>query len=332
LERLGFTGGSDCGGKHDAVQAALQGIAEPYSDFLRRHGLLKLYTDDFAHRPSPNYANVDPSPLPDFAYGDNWVGAEALRLMTEAEASDDPWFLQVNFFGPHEPLDVPRSLIEALSDRDFGIPDTLGDLKAHRQRAIRRRYAAMIENIDRWLATAVAMLAQNGTLDNTVIVFTSDHGDMLGDRGLWAKQTPYQPSVGIPLVMAGPGIPEGALCREVVSNVDFGATFLDIAGLGADWRDGVSVLSAAQENLSQTRVAGYGCWRSVHHGPWKLIVGYTPETTPPTKDDTQFHWIARQTPVQLFNLDADPQERTDLSIEEPARVADMLLALGIGAR
>ena len=68
----------------------------------------------------------------------------------------------------------------------------------------RRNYAAMINNIDRWLGVFREELATRGELENTLIVYCSDHGEMLGDHGLYGKEQPYHPSACVPLLIAGP--------------------------------------------------------------------------------------------------------------------------------
>ena len=109
---------------------------------------------------------------------------------------------------------------------------------------IRQNYSAMIENIDRWLGIFQDRLRDRGDLDNTVVVYSSDHGEMLGDHGRWGKSVPYQASAGVPLVMAGPGIAQGVRSDALVSLMDLAATFIDYADMPVSSRNGEPFLAA----------------------------------------------------------------------------------------
>ena len=89
----------------------------------------------------------------------------------------------------------------------------------------------MVENIDRWVGIYLDKLRERGELENTLVIFSSDHGEMLGDHNLWGKTQPYQPSVGVPLIVAGPGVKPRAPTDVLVTTLDFTATFLDYAGV-----------------------------------------------------------------------------------------------------
>src|SRR5690606_26806725 len=98
-------------------------------------------------------------------------------------------------------------------------------------------YAAMIEGIDEWIGRLVQRITERGELDNTIIVFSSDHGEMLGDLGLWYKCCAFEGSVHVPLICAGPGIRAGATSNDLIEMIDLAATFAELAGLPAppDW-------------------------------------------------------------------------------------------------
>jgi len=97
--------------------------------------------------------------------------------------------------------------------------------------AIRQNYSAMVENIDRWVGLYLDELRKRGELENTIIVFSSDHDEMLGDHNRWEKSVPYQQSVSVPLVVAGPGVHKNATSNALVSIMDLAATFLDYASI-----------------------------------------------------------------------------------------------------
>ncbi len=332
LYDIGFTGGRDSAGKHDAALALARGIDEPFGAFLKAHGLDRLHQDDLAARPSPNYRNTAPSPLPDFAYGDNWIGAQALQLMTGALGASDPWFLQVNFQGPHEPMDITRLMTDAApwaSGMDDGAEDGPND----GARKIRSCYGAMIENIDRWVGTFRAVLEDAGALENTLIVYSSDHGEMLGDRGLWAKLHPFQPSLGIPMIFRGPGVTEGQCRGDAVSLIDLGPTFTQLAGAatppGADGQSLVPALRG-QDSDGVLRVAGFGTWRAITDGRMKLIVGYDSARIGGPSAPHPFEGAALEAPEShlLYDLQEDPGETRDLAAAMPETAARLGAALG----
>jgi arylsulfatase A-like enzyme len=337
LDRVGFTGGVDSGGKHDSVRALREGRPEPFADFIRAHGLAGLHSDDYDRRPTPNFENCDVTPLPDIAYGDNWVGAGALRQIERGMASGKPWFLQVNFLGPHEPMDVTATMADRWAEADLPLPDAFGSFDAGKHLAIRRRYAAMIENIDRWIGTFLAVLARNGALETTIVVYASDHGEMLGDRGLWAKLYPFQPSLGVPFVASGPGIEKGRVRAEPISLVDCGATFAELAGTRFEaGEDGVSFagMLAGGAAADPIRTAGFGSWRAATDGRHKLIAGYAPERIGKPRLAHPFDpaSLADEGTLLLYDLEADPGETRNIFAQSRDRAAPLLARLAAVTR
>lgn len=135
-----------------------------------------------------------PNEWPEAWYQDNWVGDQALQMLKERPASK-PWFMQVNWPGPHPPLGITRRMHTAVAAREFELP--IDGVDAHLNAAFptrpgehlwaRRSYAAEIENIDSWFGTFFEAVQQLGDGNNTLICIASDHGEMLGDHGRWAK-------------------------------------------------------------------------------------------------------------------------------------------------
>jgi arylsulfatase A-like enzyme len=292
LLALGFTGGLASAGKHAAVAAYHKGKPEPYGAFLEACGLAEVHVADFATRKSPSlgetelgehavgahYENTEPTPLPDHAYGDNWVAGEGLRLISEARATEAPWFLQVNFVGPHEPMDITRRMAADAATRDPHIPAELGSLPPERHLAIRRNYTSIVENIDRIVARYVDYLDQVDLLESTLIILASDHGEMLGDHGIWEKSVPYQQSLRVPLIIAGPGVVPGLAHDGPATTLDLHATILDHAGIGLpsdiDSRSLAPVLAGRDKKGRQYVFSGLGAWRAVYDGRLKLLAGY----------------------------------------------------------
>ena len=166
-----------------------------------------------------------PDEWPEEWYYDNWVGEKALKMLKE-RPKDKPWFMQVNFPGPHPPQAITRSMHKAVSGRHFEMPidnaretaanlsdaavnfsdaaaevrggvyldaasAMAADTSASMHLWARRSYAAEIENIDRWFGKLITAVRELGDYDNTLICIASDHGEMLGDHGQWGKILPY---------------------------------------------------------------------------------------------------------------------------------------------
>lgn len=340
LAQLGFTDGIDSAGKHDAINGFERGLAEPYLAFLRQQGLAETHVADYARRgrndmeltivqgrdnepePPPAYAYTEPTPLPDFAYCDNWVGRIALDLLKEFGAErTQPWFLAVNFCGPHEPVDVTAAMQAAWRGVNFPLPRARQNDDPERQQWIRRNYAAMIECIDRWLGVFMQFLDDSGQRDNTLIVYSSDHGDMLGDKNLWGKQVPFDASVRVPLILSGPGFARTDFASDTpVSLIDLAPTFLDYAGLEIpDDYDGRSLrpfLEGAASRHREYATTGLGAWRSISDGRYKLVAGYREDCR---QAELQFDTLSHydDSDELLFDLEADPAEMTDIGQAQP---------------
>ena len=110
-------------------------------------------------------------------------------------------------------------------------PNGVNEYSPAINQTIRQNYTAMCENIDRVIGLYLDKLAGKGELENTIVIFSSDHGEMLGDHGLWGKIVPYQPSASVPLIVSGPGVRQGTTSSALVSLIDLTASFLDYAGV-----------------------------------------------------------------------------------------------------
>ena len=99
-----------------------------------------------------------------------------------------------------------------------------------RVRRARAAYYGMITELDEYVGWLLDALSRTGQLDDTVVVYTSDHGETLGAHGLWSKNNMYEDSVHVPMLMAGPGLPSGAVVDTPVGHVDMVASMLDMAG------------------------------------------------------------------------------------------------------
>ena len=322
VREWGFSDAIDNAGKHDAVRSGKIKPHDPYMGMLHSRDLARVHLEDFARRgKGGEYADTAPTALPEDAYCDNWLAENGLKLL-RAAPKDKPWHLVVNFTGPHSPMDITRRMDRECRGRDFPQPHRSTQFDANRHVAIRQNYSAMVENVDRWLGLYVQELRRRGELDNTLIVYSSDHGDMLGDHDRWGKTLPWEPSMHVPLVVAGPGVKRSKPNASPVLVHDLAATFLDYAGASKPRSMHSESFRPVLEGRSQSHReyvrSGLGSWRAVTDGRYKLIRGYDPALTR-FKDGPM-----AAGPVFLYDLEADPGEDRSLAEKEPKRTKKML--------
>jgi len=316
LGEWGFSDGIDSEGKWDGVSSGRETPRGPYMAYLESRHLRAAHVEDFDRRRG-DHAAAFPTPLPDDAYGDNWVARNGLDLLAAAPAGR-PWFLQVNFPGPHDPWDITERMERSVRGRTLPLP--VGDCAcdADAMLRVRQNYSAMVENIDRWVGACADRLHERGELDRTLIVYSSDHGEMLGDHGRWGKSHPYHPSVAVPLIVAGPGVRGGAVLRGPATVMDLAATFLDFARVPVpadmDSRSLKPLLAGRGETHRGHVLSGLHDWRMAFDGRYKLIRGYAPHPAP-----------------LLFDLHADPHELHNLAPDAPAQVRRLSAVLGARA-
>lgn len=292
VERWGFSRARFNPAKNNTVLRVLadpdREPLDPYTAYLAEHGLLETHLDDYLDRSrfddeheateDPAWTVTDPTPLPDHAYYDEWITDTALELLAEAPA-DAPWLLEVDFQNPHHPWDVTEEMHQWYREVTFPPPvDCDLSVATERHQAVRRNYAAMVEHLDRCLGRLRDAIEERGETEETVVIFTSDHGEQLGDQGLWQKLSPYHMSVGVPLVVAGPDIAAREPVSDPVATLDLHATVLDYAGLDAGTVDSRSMRSCFAGGPAPRDIvyAGLGSWRMVYDGRYKLIEGYEP--------------------------------------------------------
>ena len=311
LEAWGFSDGIDNAGKMDGANAYKNGKKpEPYFAFLESRGLADAHLKNFK---TLDHDYAGPSVVPDDAYCDNWIAQNGLNLV-RAVPKGTPWFIQINFNGPHPPMDITKSMYEQWKDAKFP-PPRAGDGEDWTAR--RRNYGAMIHNIDRWLGVFQEELTKRGELENTLIVYCSDHGEMLGDRGMSSKSKPYHPSVCVPLVVAGPGIEKNIVCQKPVETLDLPATFLDYAGIAVPKdMDSKSLRPFIEGRTDLPRtyaVSSLGDWAMAFDGRYKLVVTGSEGKKAQKTESTAT--------LELYDLQTDPAEVKNIADQHPQIVA-----------
>jgi choline-sulfatase len=163
-----------------------------------------------------------------------------------------PWAAYIGVVAPHPPFIAPQKYLDLYPTDEIHLPNIPpGSLEnqhlvyqilrnfslqstpvsEERIRSARAAYYAMITELDDHLGTIIDALEQRGILKDTVLIYTSDHGEMHGDHGLWLKRALYEGAARVPMIMAGAGLPEGKVIDTPVSDVDLTATMLDLGGV-----------------------------------------------------------------------------------------------------
>ncbi|MCF7853365.1 MAG: sulfatase-like hydrolase/transferase [Candidatus Pacebacteria bacterium] len=275
---------------------------DEYTKWLDSQGRLEEFRDTLGGSNAPAAANSGGHPYPPDDTADGFIGVNGIRFV-EQYHEDKPFYLNLSFIGPHPPFWHPGNTRDHLAD---GMP-VKGAEDSPALRQMRNKYLEKCALIDSYVGRLLQALEDKGALDNTVIIFTGDHGDMLGNHGIWDKRYFYEESVGIPLFMSGGSVPaEQRMCgtrlsKSLVSHLDLYPTILDLAGVSRERhrkRPGKSLLRVLSEEVSghDHVIAELATAMMIRTANWKLV--YDPES-----GGVQ----------QLFNLVRDPEELNNLS-------------------
>ena len=242
-------------------------------------GLLEAYRADFADRFATKPHVVRPSVLPLEEYADVYVGQQAKRYLTDYDHAQ-PWFCWVTFGGPHEPWDAPEPYASQYDPAAMPLPQPrpeendaakrpqgwLDNLIENRrpkfdegdEAAMRGNYAGNVTLIDDQIGEILATIEERGELDNTIIAFTSDHGEMNGDWGLIYKNNFLDSSARVPLLFRSPKTVAngGHVIDTPVENVDLGPTVVEMAGGELEYQQfGQSLVSMWESEATEDRTA-----------------------------------------------------------------------------
>lgn len=328
--KLHFRSGEDDNGFSEEILAMhIHGAKGGVSMLMRGHdeervnvGQWELYAERHG---------VGSAPYQDY---DRDITAAAIRWLTErSRTRNRPWALFVSYPSPHPPFQVPQRLLDLYPVERMPLPplwqpelrprhpaiDHLRHIKDTRAiddpamlRVVLSGYCALITHMDEQVGEVMGAAESLGLLADTRIVYTSDHGEMAGSHGLFGKANMYEGSLAVPLIFAGPGVPEGRVSRQIASHVDLFPTLVEGAGLtpAADDADldGRSLWPAIAGRDDADRI-GYAEYHAAgsRTGSFMLRRGAT---------KLVYHV---DMPAQLFDLGADPTESRDLLADGTGR-------------
>jgi arylsulfatase A-like enzyme len=195
------------------------------------------------------YMMPQQSLIPEEHHGSTWVGNRSAKYIKET-AGHRPFFLWSSWIAPHPPFDVPDTFADMYTGRELPAPlqsetplnptskrtGVHADFPEGKEAALLRRmrelYYAAVSHVDKNIGTVLDALEESGELDNTVIIFTTDHGEMLGDHGCYQKMAPYDSCSRIPFIIRYPeNFAPGSEREEFVNLNDILPTVLDICGV-----------------------------------------------------------------------------------------------------
>jgi arylsulfatase len=312
------------------------------SDRWRELGCLDIVREDALKRRQTNrFTAAWPSPLPSGETLDDIIGRLAVDYLSSYDRPE-PFLTFVGFGGPHDPWDPPKEWADLYDPKDmpaakpitepgpwvpepaathqrklqgnnaFGLtPDAIARMRAH--------YYAKISHIDSWIGRILETLEQRGMLDNTYIIFWSDHGEMLGDKGRVYKWVFYEESVHVPLIIRPPHAAHpGIVYDGLTTLVDVYPTILDLAGSSAQYRGfGHSLLPVLDDPqlANHQEVCSEIDFRTmIFDGRYKLVIDN-----------------ASAALLKLYDLQEDPDEAVNLvghdgTEETVAHLKERLLA------
>ena len=328
------------GKMHYGGRDQMQGFqVRPYGDL--RHGL--------GHQPDPidyfpSYAGptgAGVTEIPESLLQDVVVTRETLAFALEHcdREPEVPWFICASYSRPHSPFTAPGRYIRRYRDRvpalelppdarekldpyarKMAAGETGDEMSAEQTSRAREAYYACVDFVDDCIGELLTGLEAAGVLDNTIVIYTSDHGEMAGIHGLWGKVVYFEPSVGVPLLMRGPGICQGHHhVGHPISLLDLFPTTCTLAGLPVpEGLDGIDCSQVLADPTATAPPRDYA--PSAYYAYGVRVRGgvHSPEHEPRramrlVRDSTWKYVEVEGGDPLLFDMVADPGEETNLA-------------------
>lgn len=278
------------------------------------------------HGISGNGRLVTPWPLEDRFHQNNWLAREAVQFLTEDRDPESPFFLHLSFYHPHPPFVPPRDYLDRYLEKDLPdspmgdwVPDlpprpgiaadsAVGPFDAEQIRRAWAAYYALIHHIDDCVAHVIESWREYGnprTQEPLYILFSSDHGEMLGQHQLFRKSLAYEASSHVPFFISGYNVPlKPGRCDALACWEDVLPTLADLAGVPLPGPvDGISLAPALRGEPLPPRDSITGMCHGMHTN-YFIVQGHL-----------KYIWFEKTHEEQLFDLEADPQECHDLSAD-----------------
>lgn len=307
-----------------------------YARWLKTNhpGVAKAVRDGGARRPVEGLNDLYASPVPHELHNTTWLAERFASYIEHERPTDRPFFAFIGFPDPHHPFTPSFDVLEEFLDADPPAPidptgeawnaysdfrevsrNSIAHLPPDAWRAIRRYTLAQTCQIDRAVGRILAALEASGVADETAVVFTSDHGDYLGDHGLLRKShCACDALLHVPFILHAPfaaGLPTEI--AAATSNCDVLPTLADLAGIPAPaGLDGRSLLDSAHAPASE-------------HAAFAFSANGEPEVQNYTVYDDRYRltWYPNTGFVELYDHRDDPGECLNVANQQPQRVADM---------
>ncbi|GAB5561645.1 MAG: sulfatase-like hydrolase/transferase [Synoicihabitans sp.] len=251
----------------------------------------------------------------------------AVDYLQQVEEKDSPFFMFVSFNAPHDPRQAPKSFVDDYPFEDIALPPNYlpehpidnGALEIRDEilapfprteevvKTHRAEYFAIITHMDREIGRVLDALKSSGEADNTYIIFTSDHGLAVGSHGLMGKQNPFDHSISMPFVIAGPGIPANRRVDDMVYMQSVYPTTVELAGL------------TVPESVEFSSIKNLATGTSAAEGEDVIFGTYLTFQRLVRTDSHKLIYYPELDRHQLFDLRKDPHEINDV-IDDPAYV------------
>lgn len=293
-------------------------LHDDYAEYLEQHGLQREHGDalpDYHEHKGATVSNVPPE-----HQIDRWVADRTVDFIKEHDVSK-PFAVMVGFPGPHCPYDPPKNYLD-LVNRDLMAPFiketeeserlkpsfvsnnslpwngvNYSEFTLQQRQRVKAHYLALTKQIDDCVGDIIQSLKDQGLYDNTILIFTADHGDLMGDFGFVGKQYFYEHSIRVPLIIHNPDDVDSMTINQTVSLTDLHATLLKIAGLPNN--EGNDSIPLPNSDDTPTRDYLFG---AINYGfmltndEWKLC-----------------RYDEERGGDMLFNLKDDPEEQINLA-------------------
>ncbi|TVQ19485.1 MAG: DUF1501 domain-containing protein [Spirochaetaceae bacterium] len=362
-ERLAEMGFAESYGHAGKVFCGVPGPDEPdrdceYRTYLKAKGVFQKFHEDYVkrHTQLPHYYNA-PSVLDEEDFHDMFIGTRTARWIDEYDG-DKPFFVWCNWGGPHAPWDAPGryatmydpdDVDDPIADDGANLPasirkrmaKTMREMPAEELKKCKANYYGMINVCDDGIGRMLAALEKKGILDDTLVIYASDHGEMMYNHGLHGKSVFFDDSVKVPCLVRYPRrFAQGLKSAALANTIDLVPTILEIAGaeplVPMNGTSMVPLLTGVADTYQEATFSEHGAgrggsefqvagdaWKMVREGDWKYA--YSPGW------DRQILFNVKEDPDELDNLSGDPSH-ADVEARLHGRILDFMFATEYGPR